>query len=117
MKMVKIIETNLLVDGENNIRDHQARWVLINDWEEYCKKYQNYSGRCVHYGIASSMPGVDIPADAKITMLQFDERHLSCDIHHRDHFVTKRFAYNIDVDAAQELDEEREKNKHGRVSK
>lgn len=47
------------------------------------------------------MPGVDIPADAKITNLQFDGCHLSCDIHHRDHFVTKRFTYNIDVDAAQ----------------
>lgn len=115
--MVKIIETNLSVDGENNIKDHQARWVLIDDWRDYCKKYQNYSGRRVYYGVASSMPGVDIPADAKITNLQFDEYHLSYDIHHRDHFVTKRFAYNIDVDVTQELDEEREKNKHGRVSK
>ena len=41
--MVKIIETNLSVDGENNIKDHQARWVLIDDWRDYCKKYQNYS--------------------------------------------------------------------------
>lgn len=113
--MVKIIETNLSVDGENNIKDHQARWILINNWEDYCKKYQNYSGRRVYYGVASSIPGVDIPADAKITNLQFDECHLSCDIHHRDHFVTKRFAYKLD--AAQELDEERERNKHGRVSK
>lgn len=114
--MVKIIETNLSIDGENNIRDHQARWILINDWKDYCKKYQNYSGRRVHYGIASSMPGVDIPADAKITNLQFDECHLSCDITNRDHLTTKRLVYNID--AAQELDEEREKNdKHGRVSK
>ena len=35
--MVKIIETNLSVDGENNIKDHQARWVLIDDWRDYCK--------------------------------------------------------------------------------
>ena len=35
--MVKIIETNLSVDGENNIKDHQARWILINDWKDYCK--------------------------------------------------------------------------------
>ena len=54
--MVKIIETNLSVDGENNIKDHQARWVLIDDWRDYCKKYQNYSGRRVYYGVASSMP-------------------------------------------------------------
>lgn len=46
--MVKIIETNLSVDGENNIKDHQARWILINDWKDYCKKYQNYSGRRVY---------------------------------------------------------------------
>lgn len=105
--MVKIIETNLSVDGENNIKDHQARWVLIDDWRDYCKKYQNYSGRRVYYGVASSMPGVDIPADAKITNLQFDEYHLSCDIYHLDHFVTKRFAYKLD--AAQELDEERQR--------
>lgn len=114
--MVKIIETNLSVDGENNIKDHQSRWILINDWEDYCKKYQNYSGRRVYYGVASSMPGVDLPADAKITNLQFDECHLSCDITNRDHFTTKCLVYNID--AAQELDEEREKNdKHGRLSK
>lgn len=73
--MVKIIETNLSVDGENNIKDHQARWILINDWKDYCKKYQNYSGLLVHYGTASSMPGADISSDAKITNLQFDEYH------------------------------------------
>lgn len=95
--MVKIIETNLSVDGENNIKDHQARWILIDDWNDYCKKYQNYSGRRVHYGTASSMPGADIQADVKITNLQFDEYHLSCDITHRDHFITKRLVYNIDA--------------------
>lgn len=46
--MVKIIETNLSVDGENNIKDHQAKLELINDWKDYCKKYQNYSGRRVY---------------------------------------------------------------------
>lgn len=43
------------------------------------------------------MPGVDIPADAKITNLQFDERHLSCDITNRDRFTIKRLVYNIDA--------------------
>lgn len=105
--MVKIIETNLSVDGENNIKDHQARWVVIRDWKDYCKKYQFYDGNRVCYGIESSMPGVDIPANVEITNLQFDGYHLSCDIHHRGHFATKRFAYNMD--AAQQLEEEREK--------
>lgn len=114
--MVKIIETNLSVDGENNIKDHQARWILINDWKDYCKKYQNYSGRRVYYSIASSMPGVDIPADAEITNLQFDEYHLSCDIQHRNHFITKRLTYN--VNAAQQLEKKREeRRKYGRLSK
>lgn len=110
--MVKIIETNLSVDGENNIRDHQARWVLINDWEEYCKKYQNYSGCRVHYGGVSSMPGADIQANVKITNLQFDERHLSCDITNRYQFTTKRLVYNID--AAQELEEKKRVKKNGK---
>ena len=95
--MVKIIETNLSVNGENNIKDHQARLVLIDDWKDYCQEYQNYSGHRVYYSIASSMPGADIPADAKITNLQFDERHLSCDITNRDHSTTKRLVYNIDA--------------------
>lgn len=112
--MVKIIKTNLSVDGENNIKDHQAKWILINDWEDCCKKYQNYSGRRVYYSVASSMPGPDIPANVRIVNLQFDECRLSCDIHHQDHHVTKHFAYNID--AAKKIDEEREE-KYGRLFK
>ena len=107
--MVKIIETNLLVDGENNIKDHQARWVLINDWEDYWKKYRFYNGKRVYCGIASSIPGPDIPANVEITNLQFDECHLSCDVLHQGHSITKHFVYNID--AAQELEEKRKENK------
>lgn len=108
--MVKVIETNLSIDGENNIKDHQARWVLINDWKDYCKKYQFYNGNRVCYGIASSMPGPDILANVEITNLQFDECHLSCDVHHQDHSITKRFVYNIDT--AQQMEEEREIRKN-----
>lgn len=115
--MVKIIETNLSVDGENNIKDHQAKLELINDWKDYCKKYQNYSGRRVYCSVASSMPGADIPADAKITNLQFDECHLSCDITNRNHFTTKRFVYNIDATQELEMKKERKNDEHGRVSK
>lgn len=36
---MQVIETNLSIDKENNIRDHQSRIIEVIDWDTYCKAY------------------------------------------------------------------------------
>lgn len=42
--MIEIIETNLAIDENKDIRDHQSRVVLADDWESYCEAYEKYDG-------------------------------------------------------------------------
>ena len=45
--MIQVIETNLSIDKDNIIRDHQSRIVEVEDWDTYCKAFEEYSGEAV----------------------------------------------------------------------
>lgn len=91
--MIQVIETNLSIDKDNIIRDHQSRIVEVEDWDTYCKEYENYNGGCVEF-YSETMPGVTLTSNCKITELEYDDIHLSCIIEKRI-FKTKRLAYKV----------------------
>lgn len=39
--MIQVSETNLSIDKDNFIRDHQSRIVEVEDWDTYCKHLKN----------------------------------------------------------------------------
>ena len=41
--MIQVIETNLSIDKDNIIRDHQSRIVEVEDWDTYCKAFEEYN--------------------------------------------------------------------------
>ena len=45
--MVEVIETNLFVDNDNRIYDHQSRIVEVEDWDTYCNAFEKYDGRAI----------------------------------------------------------------------
>ena len=41
--VIQVIETNLSIDNDNIIRDHQSRIVEVEDWDTYCKAFEKYN--------------------------------------------------------------------------
>lgn len=39
--MVEVIETNLFVDNDNRIYDHQSRIIEVEDLDTYCNAFEN----------------------------------------------------------------------------
>lgn len=98
VRKIEVIETNLIIDEDNIIQDHQSRVVEASSWDEYCKAYQNYNGKEVTF-MAKVMKGSSLRANCKISNLKCDKMHLSCNIWQlRDNgeiFVDRRLAYRI----------------------
>lgn len=88
---MQVIETNLNIDKDKNIRDHQSRIVDVADWDTYCKAYTEYNGESILFH-SKGMPGNTINSNCKISNLEYDKIHLSCVISNK-YFDTKRLAY------------------------
>lgn len=92
--MIQVIETNLSIDNDNIIRDHQSLIVEVEDWDIYCKAFEKYNGKAVRFK-SKTMPGNSILSNCSITDLIYDDIHLSCMILHQSGFITKKLAYRI----------------------
>ena len=92
--MIQVIETNLSIDNDNIIRDHQSRIVEVEDWNTYCKTFEKYNGEAIYFK-SKTMPGNSIFSNCIITDLIYDDIHLSCMILHQSGFITKKLAYRI----------------------
>lgn len=92
--MIRVIETNLSIDKDNIIRDHQSRIIEVEDWDTYCKTFEEYNGEAVYFK-SKSMYGYSIPPNCNITNLIYDDIHLSCMVLHPSGFITKKLAYRI----------------------
>lgn len=92
--MVKIIETNLSLDNENNIRDFQSRVIEAESWDSFIDEIKN--GKTVlRNSILGSMSGCTLPRQSKIEELIYDDRHLSCNVINYAEQKTKKLAYLI----------------------
>lgn len=62
--MIQVIETNLSIDEDDTIRDHQSRVVEVEDWDTYCKAFKEYSGEAVYFKVG---------LEADFMRLEYDE--------------------------------------------
>lgn len=92
--MIQIIETNLSIDKDNIIRDHQSRIVEVEDWGTYCKAFEEYNGEAVYFK-SKAMRGYSILSNCTMIDLVYDDIHLSCMVLHPSGFITKKLAYRI----------------------
>lgn len=92
--MIQVIETNLSIDNDNIIRDHQSRIVEVEDWDTYCKAFEKYNGEAVYFK-SNTMRGYSILSNCTMTDLIYDDIHLSCMVLHRSGFITKKLTYRI----------------------
>ncbi len=89
---VKVIESNLSIGKDKFIIDFQSRVIEAESWKEYVRSFEEYDGLAVEFLHVSNMIGNSIPKNAKITNLNYDDRHLSCEIH-KDDFITYKLSY------------------------
>lgn len=92
--MIQVIETNLSIDNDNIIIDHQSRIVEVEDWDTYCKAFEEYNGEAVYFE-SKAMRGYSILSNCTMTDLIYDDIHLSCMVLHQSGFITKKLAYRI----------------------
>lgn len=92
--MIQVIETNLSIDKDNIIIDHQSRIVEVEDWDTYCKAFEEYNGDAVYFK-SKAMRGYSILSNCTMTDLIYDDIHLSCMVLHQSGFITKKLAYRI----------------------
>lgn len=94
--MINIIETNLSLDRDGQIRDFQSRIVQADSWRGYCYKYMAYDGKPIAFKAISYLIGDSVGKDRIIKNLKYDMFHLECDIFSEDGFHFKKLAYWCD---------------------
>ena len=89
---IEVIETNLIIDENNVIRDHQSRVVEADSWDVYCKAYEEYNGKAIFFE-SKYMKGYSVMSNQQVLDLKYDKIHLSCMVIHPNGSTTKHLAY------------------------
>jgi len=92
--MIKVIETNLSIDEENTIKDHQSRVIEVDSWEEYIQEIKDAKS-VSRNSVLGSLHGNTIPSSAVVEITSLDDFHLDCDIVNRYGILSKKLAYMI----------------------
>lgn len=95
--MIKIIETNISLDENNLMKDHQSRVIEAKSWDEYVNYYeQNIEMNRTESRFKSltGLVGSSLPRFGEISELKYDGFHLSCYVTDGFH-ETLKLAYRI----------------------
>lgn len=93
--MVKVIETSISVDDDNNIFDHQSRVVEVESWSSYLEEYQRCESVYREDAIGTLMSGVSLPKKCKISKFECDATHAMCHLISKDGWQSKKLMYLI----------------------
>ena len=92
--MIKVIETNLSIDNENTIKDHQSRVIEVDSWEDYIQEIKDAKS-VSRNSVLGSLHGNTIPNNAVVEIISLDDFHLDCDIVNRFGILSKKLVYRI----------------------
>ena len=92
--MIKVIETNLSVNLDGEIKDHQSRAIEIESWGEYIQEIINEES-VERRSIIGSLHGKTIPNNATVHNLKHDDFHLSYDLYNKFGLWAKKLAYRV----------------------
>ena len=90
--MIKVIETNLSIDNNDNIADHQSRVIEVESWEEFINEIKECK-TVSRKSICGCLDGCSIPRKSKIVNLKYDDIHLSCNFYNYIGVKTKKLVY------------------------
>lgn len=95
--MIKIIETNISLEKDNIMKDHQSRVIETKSWEEYVtyfKKNMETNRSESRFKSLTGLVGSSLPKYGEITELKYDDFHLSCYVTDGFH-ETLKLAYRV----------------------
>ena len=69
--MIKVIETNLSLDENENILDHQSRVIEVESWDSFIEEIKNGETIC-RKSILGCLDGCSIPKKSKVENLIYD---------------------------------------------
>jgi len=94
MIFTKVIETNLSIDNENTIKDHQSRVIEVDSWEDYIQEIKDAKS-VSRNSVLGNLHGNTIPSSSVVEIISLDDFHLDCDIVNRYGILSKKLAYRI----------------------
>ncbi len=95
--MIKIIETNISLDENNLMKDHQSRVIEASSWDEYVNYYEENieTNRAEsNFKSLTRLIGSSLPKYGEIFELKYDDFHLSCYVINGFH-KTLKLAYRV----------------------
>jgi hypothetical protein len=92
--MIKVIETNISFDDNNNFADHQSRVVEVESWQDLIEEVFNQK-TIIRESYLGNMMGCIIPKMCVIDRLIYDDFHLSCNISTYNGFKIQKLLYKI----------------------
>jgi len=92
--MIKVIETNLSLDDNNNIIDHQSRVIEVESWEDFIDEIKE-SKTIIRNSILGCLSGCSIPRESKVVNLKYNDRNLSCDVYNYLGKKGKKLVYRV----------------------
>lgn len=97
--MIKIIETNIRLDKDDIMHDHQSRVIEAKSWDEYINYYKKNMETNRSESTFKSLTGLvgsSLPKYGDITELKHDDFHLSCyHVMNNGFHKTLRLAYRV----------------------
>ena len=94
VSMIQIIETNLSIDNNDWIKDHQSRLIEFDGaWKEYC--YNIHNGKSNDVRSLTGLSGNTLPKNIKIVEVISDDFHLKCKVINGLGFKTVKLSYLV----------------------
>ena len=90
--MIKVIETNLSLDYDDNIIDHQSRVIQVESWDSFINEIKE-SKTIIRNSVLGCLSGCTIPKQSKVVNLKYDDKQLSCDVYNYIGMKTKKLVY------------------------
>jgi hypothetical protein len=92
--MIKIIETNISLNENDEIMDHQARVVEVESWQEFIEEAKNHKS-ISRVSLIGVCHGLSFPLSGKIENLKYNDHTLSCNITLWNGLKTKKLVYKV----------------------
>jgi len=92
--MIKVIETNMSVNLDGEIKDHQSRVIEVESWGSYIQEIMNEKS-AERRSVIGNLHGKTIPSNATVYDLEHDDFHLSYVLYNKFGIWAKKFAYKV----------------------
>jgi len=93
-KLIKVIETNLMLDSYGEVTDHQSRMIEVKGWSKLIEEIQN-KDVIIRKSFLGNLEGVCIPKNSSVYQIDFSENHGTCIVVNYLGHKTKKLFFRV----------------------